>query len=228
MAACRRAYKKHKPDIVMYVDRADVIRRNFEDEPLLRTITQVRQQGSGFRAAAGFCLSMDSPSRSYTVDHSALTPPHLADHGTFERVCPDCYYCLGSQASLQAVLLTQSVACQPHKLLHCTMAEVQERAVGSGQPPAQCKSTRQRSFACPWRSALDSSSSLPVKTLAAIHSYYQNRAGTPAFHPEHPYIYLICLTAGVWAGDVVQHHRGVYPQQCSAARQLPRVRQTSC
>ena len=42
MAACRRAYKKHKPDIVMYVDRADVIRRNFEDEPLLRTITQVR------------------------------------------------------------------------------------------------------------------------------------------------------------------------------------------
>lgn len=43
MAACRRAYKKHKPDIVMYVDRADVIRRNFEDEPLLRTITQVRQ-----------------------------------------------------------------------------------------------------------------------------------------------------------------------------------------
>ena len=42
LRGCRRAYKRHKPDIVMYVDRADVIRRNFEDEPLLRTITQVR------------------------------------------------------------------------------------------------------------------------------------------------------------------------------------------
>eukprot|EP00891_Asterochloris_glomerata_P006308 jgi/Astpho2/6308/fgenesh1_pg.00090_%23_4_t len=57
----KRAYKKHKPDIVMYVDRADVIRRNFEDEPLLRTITQVFGQEMWFNTIVVFTHSNAQP-----------------------------------------------------------------------------------------------------------------------------------------------------------------------
>lgn len=36
----KAAYKKHKPDIVLYVDRLDVVRRDMGDLTLLRTITE--------------------------------------------------------------------------------------------------------------------------------------------------------------------------------------------
>ena len=35
------AFKRHKPDIVLYLDRMDNVRRSFGDLPLLRSITDM-------------------------------------------------------------------------------------------------------------------------------------------------------------------------------------------
>ncbi len=40
-AQAKGAFKRHKPDIVLYIDRMDNVRRSFGDLPLLRSITDM-------------------------------------------------------------------------------------------------------------------------------------------------------------------------------------------
>jgi len=44
----KRVSKKHKPDIVLYVDRMDLLRRPGSDLPVLRHITSVLGAGTWF------------------------------------------------------------------------------------------------------------------------------------------------------------------------------------
>ncbi|KAK9820840.1 hypothetical protein WJX81_004481 [Elliptochloris bilobata] len=65
LADIRRAHNKHKPDIVLYFDRMDLVRRDFGDLPLLKSITGALGPAMWFNAIV-------------VLTHAAAAPPDNA------------------------------------------------------------------------------------------------------------------------------------------------------